>query len=375
MHRRLLLLVLALCLAGPHAAAAEGQTELIWSLRTGYDANPRGDKASRGSPLLGYGLTLDHQRLFDDQVVKLGVGAQSDYYAPSAAEPSALYRLSAEHAAKLSDAVDHRVVLTAVHEDDDATRRNSLGLRERLEAKSGRLRLFALAESRLSSLNERNVLLGSDFLDEPQPFWINTLTPGVALAEGDNQAGVSVALSRVDYLETSDYLGLRKDQERVQPFFFWAFKLKDLKVEGSISQALVAWPDKDFSGLSKFLYGVEASLPVGAFIVSGSSSRTIEDTTFPTASLALVTNHEARATWKPDEANALSVFWRQQRRTYLEVDVSTRANVLGADYARKIAPDRALTLTAFYKEGTTAGIAPIRSFAALVGLQQSLSWK
>jgi hypothetical protein len=355
--------------------AGDGNTVLTWALRGGFDANPRDDLDRKSSPLFGYSAALVHERENADSALKLGFTARADIYDMSVIDPSRAFAAQAEHALRLGGGVTNKMSLTASTEDDDSTRRHAGILRERIELQSGRLRAFTTLEGSLNALNERNVLLGADFLPQDRRYTGVTLTPGVSWGDESLLVGVSVAASRLHDLERTDFIGFNRSQSRVQPFFFFAGTFfpgtwRDLKVEGSLSEAFLSFPYGDFADLVRPLYGIKASWTAGAFTLSGASERTIEQTTFPTAAIGLVDNRSARIVWKADDRNAFGLTLRQKRETYIGADISTRATIYAADYARRIADDMALTLTAAYRKSRTTGVQSISGFSLIAGIER-----
>ncbi len=233
----------ALPAAGEEVAETLVSTAVV-GLRGGFDSSPTNSKGEKGSPTLtgfagwnylrgtaqdGYGLDL---LLVDTQ------------YDPRQLAASRQHTLTLKHATGIGETLSLQSSLAIENEQSWSRRRNALSWRERLNLSLGSFRLFANAEARLAALNERNVFADGDFLPQDENLATLGITPGVAWRQGETEIGVSFMASRTRFTNGSDYLGMRRDNYRLQPNLFVSTTLKGASIEASLSPLQIIFPDK-----------------------------------------------------------------------------------------------------------------------------------
>jgi hypothetical protein len=342
---RLLSLVFCVFCAGVSVVRAQDaapQTVSAGSigLRAGYDSNPTDTLGARGSLFVNTTANYDYLRgsLADDGLgLKLSVSDNN--YDPGIAAASTSALVAVTKATPLGDGLVLRTTLTTAVDDNWARRYHSAQLRNRFEYDTSDYRLFANIDTNLSSLNERDIFTQSNFLPEDENFITAGTMPGFALKFEGGEAGMSVAGSRVAYL-APDILGLNRSHNVVQPNLFFNAGIGRLELEGSLSPYFAFYDNTDdFSNVQQFLYTAKAKYTLGAWTFGLGSSRTMQDTTLPFASLDMVLSHEASASYKIDDNNAVSLLARYRRDDYLGVadwlgvDLWSRTFLAGVDYA------------------------------------------
>jgi hypothetical protein len=176
----------------------------------------------------------------------------------------------------------------------------------------------------LTSLNERNALISNSFLPSPENFATLGVLPGVALKASFGEVGASVAATHLAYLEEYDYLGLRRDQDRLQPNLFWTSTLGGVGFEGSVSPFAARFRGDDLDPINALLYTGRLKIPVRDVTIDLSSSRSIQDTTLPLSAIDIKLQHEARLTWKANDRTAISGFARWRQDDYKGLDLRAR---------------------------------------------------
>ena len=309
-------------------------------LRTGYDSNPTDTLGARGSLFVNTTASYDYLRgsLADDGLgLKLSVSDTN--FNPEVAAASTSVLVAVTKATPLGDGLNLRTTLTTAVDDSWARRYHSVQLRNRFEYDTSEYRLFTNIDTNLNSLNERDIFTQSNFLPEDENFITAGAMPGFAWKFDGGEAGMSVAASRVAYL-APDILGLNHSHNVVQPNLFFNAKIEKLELEGSLSPYFAFYDNTDdFSDVQQLLYTAKAKYAEGAWTFGLGSSRTMQDTTLPFASLDMVLSHEASVSYKIDDNNAVSLLARYRRDDYLGVadwlgvDLWSRTLLAGFDYA------------------------------------------
>lgn len=361
------------------AAAGEAPAETLTStavigLRGGFDSSPTNSRGETGSPTLtgfaswnylrgtvldGYGLDL---LLVDTQ------------YDPRQLAPSRLHTLTLKHATGIGEDLSLNSSLAIENEQSWSRRRSSLSWRERLNLGLGSFRLFANAEARLAALNERNIFAYGDFLPYDENLATLGITPGIAWRQGETEIGVSFLASSTRFTNGADYLGLRRDNYRLQPNLFFSTTLSGASFEASLSPLQVVFPDKEFETERKLLYTAKLRVPYQMLTLDLSSNRTVEDTTLPFSVINLVTQHEGKLTARFNDTNALSLTVRQKLEDYLGLDATTRTSSIGLDYARGLGGGMTATASAAWRRTKETGLQAVPAFVVQLGLQKQLDF-
>lgn len=364
---------------GALPAAGEEVVETLVStavvgLRGGFDSSPTNSKGEKGSPTLtgfagwnylrgtaqdGYGLDL---LLIDTQ------------YDPRQLAASRQHTLTLKHATGIGETLSLQSSLAIENEQSWSRRRHALSWRERLNLSLGSFRLFANAEARLAALNERNVFADGDFLPQDENLATLGITPGVAWRQGETEIGVSFMASRTRFTNGSDYLGMRRDNYRLQPNLFVSTTLKGASIEASLSPLQIIFPDKEFENERKLLYTAKLRLPYERLTLDLSSGRTVEDTTLPFTVINLVTQHEGKLTARFNDTNALSLTVRQKLEDYLGLDATTRTSSIGLDYARGLGNGMTATASAAWRKTKDTGLEAVPAFVVQLGLQKQFDF-
>lgn len=363
----------ALPAAGEEVAETLVSTAVV-GLRGGFDSSPTNSKGEKGSPTLtgfagwnylrgtvqdGYGLDL---LLIDTQ------------YDPRQLAASRQHTLTLKHATGIGETLSLQSSLAIENEQSWSRRRHALSWRERLNLSLGSFRLFANAEARLAALNERNVFADGDFLPQDENLATLGITPGVAWRQGETEIGVSFMASRTRFTNGSDYLGMRRDNYRLQPNLFVSTTLKGASIEASLSPLQIIFPDKEFENERKLLYTAKLRLPYERLTLDLSSGRTVEDTTLPFTVINLVTQHEGKLTARFNDTNALSLTVRQKLEDYLGLDATTRTSSIGLDYARGLGNGMTATASAAWRKTKDTGLEAVPAFVVQLGLQKQFDF-
>ncbi|WP_139218986.1 hypothetical protein [Bosea sp. CRIB-10] len=359
--------------AGEDAAETLVSTAVV-GLRGGFDSSPTNSKGEKGSPTLTGFVSWNYLRGTVQDGYGLDLLLVDTQYDPRQLAASRQNMLTLKHAMGIGDKLTLQSSLAAENEQTWSRRRRSLAWRERLNLSLGAFRLFANAEARLSALNERNVFAYGDFLPQDENLATLGITPGIAWRQGDTEIGVSFMASRTRFTNGTDYLGLRRDNYRLQPNLFVSTALKGATFEASLSPLQIIFPDKEFENEKTLLYTAKIRVPYEWLTLDLSSGRTVEDTTLPFAVINLVTQHEGKLTARFNETNALSLSVRQKLEDYLGLDATTRTSSIGLDYARGLGGGMTATASAAWRRTKDTGLEAVPAFMVQLGLQKQLDF-
>ena len=301
-------------------------------LRTGFDANPTDTLGARGSPFVTQTISYDYLRGSLQEGIGLKLRVVDTQYDPNVAAPSTAVLAAATMAFLLAPKLALRTTLTTSVDDNWARRSHSAQLRNRIEYDTTEFRLFTNLDTTISALNERNIFVESGFLPTDENFFTTAMMPGFAFKFAAGEIGASVALSRVAYL-APDILGQDRSHNILQPNAFLTAKVSGVEIEGSLSPYLATYDTPDFDTVRELLYTAKVRYPTGPWAFGLGSSRTIQDTTLPFASLVTALAHEASVSYKFDDQNALSLLARYRRDDYLGADLWSTTFLTGIDYA------------------------------------------
>jgi hypothetical protein len=361
------------------AVAGEDTAETLVStavvgLRGGVDSSPTNSKGEKGSPTLTSFASWNYLRGTLQDGYGLDLLLVDTQYDPRQLAASRLHTLTLKHATGIGENLTLQSSLAIENEQTWSRRRSSLTWRERLNLSLGAFRLFTNAEARLAALNERNVFAYGDFLPQDENLATLGITPGIAWRRGDTEIGVSFMASSTRFTNGTDYLGLRRDNYRLQPNLFVSTALKGATFEASLSPLQIIFPDKEFENEKKLLYTAKLRVPYEWLTLDLSSGRTVEDTTLPFAVINLVTQHEGKLTARFNDTNALSLTVRQKLEDYLGLDAKTRTSSVGLDYARSLGNGMTATASAAWRKTKDTGLEAVPAFVVQLGLQKQLDF-
>lgn len=346
----------------------------VVGLRGGFDSSPTNSKGDKGSPTLTGFASWNYLRGTAQDGYGLDLLLVDTQYDPRELAASRLHTLTLKHAIGIGENLAVQSSLAIENEQSWSRRRNALTWRERLNLSLGSFRLFANAEARLAALNERNVFASGDFLPQDENLATLGVTPGIAWRQGDTEIGVSFTASRTRFTNGTDYLGMRRDNYRLQPNLFVSTALKGASFEASLSPLQIIFPDKEFENEKKLLYTAKLRVPYEWLTLDLSSGRTAEDTTLPFAVIDLVTQHEGKLTARFNDTNALSLTVRQKLDDYLGLDSTTRTSSIGLDYARGLGNGMTATASAAWRKTKDTGLEAVPAFVVQLGLQKQLDF-
>lgn len=376
--RRVFVLVCALLCTLPAMAEEKAAETLVSTavvgLRGGFDSSPTNSKGEKGSPTLTGFASWNYLRGTVQDGYGLDLLLVDTQYDPRQLAASRLHTLTLKHATGIGENLTLQSSLAIENEQTWSRRRSSLTWRERLNLSLGSFRLFANAEARLAALNERNVFASGDFLPQDENLATLGITPGIAWRQGETEIGVSFMASRTRFTNGTDYLGLRRDNDRLQPNLFVSTALKGASFEASLSPLQILFPDKEFENEKTLLYTAKLRVPYERLTLDLSSGRTVEDTTLPFAVVNLVTQHEGKLTARFNDTNALSLTIRQKLEDYLGLDSTTRTSSIGLDYARGLGDGMTATASAAWRKTKDTGLEAVPAFVVQLGLQKQLDF-
>lgn len=373
-----IIILSALALHSPSALATEKPGEeressiAVIGLRGGFDSNPAGIQGANGTPVVTTYATWDylHGTLQDGYGLNLSLVEMQ--YDPRALASARAHSLTLKHGFSLGDASAIQSSLSVNNEQSWSRRKSSLTWRERLDHGIGPFRLFVSGEARMTALNERNVFNLGDFLPRDENFGTLGLTTGAAWRSGETEIGLSFSASRVHYIEGVDYLGFRRDHNRLQPNLFFSTVLGGAAIEGSLSPFRAYFPEKEFDAVESLLYTAKLRLPYERFTLDLGSTRTVEDTTLPFSVINVTTAHEAKLTARIDDDNAVSLSARRKTDDYVGLDARSDQKGIGIDYQRNLGKGFTATAAGAWRKTKETGLTPVTSFSVMLGLQKQL---
>ncbi len=358
--------------AAEKSTAEQESSIAVIGLRGGFDSNPAGIQGANGSPVATTYATWDylHGTLQDGYGLNLSLAETQ--YDPRTLASARAHSLTLKHGFSLGDARAIQSSLTAGNEQSWSRRKSSLAWRERLDHGIGPFRLFVSGEARLTALNERNVFNLGNFLPRDENFGTLGLATGAAWRSGETEIGVSFSASRVHYIEGVDYLGFRRDHNRLQPNLFFSTVLGGAAIEGSLSPFRAYFPEKEFDAVESLLYTAKLRVPYQRFTLDLGSARTVEDTTLPFSVIDVATAHEAKLTARIDDDNAVILSARRKTDDYVGLDARSDQKVLGIDYQRNLGKGLTATAAGAWRKTKETGLTPVTSFSVMLGLQKQI---
>jgi hypothetical protein len=372
------IIILALVFHASLALATEKPAEdkessiAVIGLRGGFDSNPAGVQGANGTPVATTYATWDYLHGTVQDGYGLNLSLVETHYDPRALASARAHSLTLKHGFSLGEASALQSSLTASSEQSWSRRKSSLSWRERLDHSIGAFRLFASGEARMTALNERNVFNLGDFLPRDENFGTLGLTTGAAWRSGETEIGLSFSAARVHYIEGVDYLGFRRDHNRLQPNLFFSTVLKGAAIEASLSPFRAYFPEKEFDTVESLLYTAKLRLPYERFTLDLGSLRTVEDTTLPFSVINLVTAHEAKLTARIDDDNAVSLSARRKTDDYVGLDARSDQKGVGIDYQHNLGKGLIGTVAGAWRKTKETGLTPVTSFSVMLGLQKQI---
>lgn len=304
-------------------------------LRGGYDANPGLSPAGAGGSLSGIDGVVVVGRSTEDFVAAFSGEGSYTRYGNDASSPSQRYKASLDIANREQDGIALKAATAFTALDDYDTRSVKASQSLRAQWMRGAVRPFVTVEAGYAALNESNPALG-DFLPKPQVFLRGTIIPGVALRKGAVETGFSANLAITRYWEEFDLFGFRRDNERIQPFWFLRYNSGRFSLFVTLSRLYGDRHDVDFSDVRKNLYEVALryrGTPVGFEL---SAKRSAEDTTFPLSPITIDTTYAGKLTGRLNATTSLAVFGRYVERDYLDSPFTQRTVSYGAEVMHDI---------------------------------------
>lgn len=354
-------------------AAEENENSIaVIGLRGGFDSNPAGIQGANGTPVVTTYATWDYLHGTLQDGYGLNLSLVETHYDPRALASARAHSLALKHAVSLGDSTVLQSSVTVSGEQSWSRRKSSLAWRERLDHGIGPFRLFTSGEARITALNERNVFNLGDFLPRDENFGTLGLTTGAAWRSGETEIGLSFSASRVHYIEGVDYLGFRRDHNRLQPNLFVSTALGGATIEGSLSPFRAYFPEKEFDAVESLLYTAKLRLPYQRFTLDLGSTRTVEDTTLPFSVINVTTAHEAKLTARIDDNNAVSLIARRKTDDYVGLDARSDQKGIGIDYQRSLSKGFTATASGAWRKTKETGLTPVTSFSVMLGLQKQI---
>lgn len=344
----------------------------VIGLRGGFDSNPAGIQGANGTPVVTTYATWDYLHGTLQDGYGLNLSLVETHYDPRALASARAHSLTLKHGLSLGNSTALQSSLAASGEQTWSRRKSSLAWRERLDHGIGPFRLFASGEARITALNERNVFNLGDFLPRDENFGTLGLTTGAAWRSGETEIGLSFSASRVHYIEGVDYLGFRRDHNRLQPNLFFSTVLGGAAIEGSLSPFRAYFPEKEFDAVESLLYTAKLRLPYERFTLDLGSTRTVEDTTLPFSVINVTTAHEAKLTARIDDDNAVSLIARRKTDDYVGIDARSDQKGIGIDYQRSLGKGFTATASGAWRKTKETGLTPVTSFSVMLGLQKQI---
>jgi hypothetical protein len=385
MFRRLAALSIALVpLAiggGVRASSPESQSVSVATLglRGGYDANPANLNGAQGSGFITQSATWDYLRGSDKEGYAVSIATANTVYESRFLSPATTTGVSFRHAMSLGAGLSLQSSIATAAESTFSRRLVSVLWRERLDYEAGPLRLFGSLDMRFASLNERNIFALGNFLPDAENFVTITAMPGAAYRQGWGEVGVSVQASRTTFRFQTDYLGLRRDNDRFHANLFASAEFHGVRLEGSLSVAHARFRTRDFDDITRLLYTARATIPLEriglpfrSLSLALSSARTLEDTSLPFSAYNLQTVSDARLSAALDASNSVAIVARHKRDDYLGLGVGSTLVSAGIEYERSLGDGLAGVAALSWRRVHDTGATPVSAFNVQIGLTKRI---
>lgn len=353
-----------------------------FGLRGGFDSNPMNYQGGPSSAFITQSATWDYLRGSERDGYAISLATNNTVYESREVDPATALGLTFRHAMSLGDNLLLRSSLSATHDQTWSRRSDVLVWRERIDYDIGQLRLFTAVDTKVTTLNERNIFVQGGFLPYPESFVTISVLPGVMYRLGFGEIGVSVTASRSIFRFETDYLGLRRNNDRIQPNLFASATIAGIKLEGSLSLGRVTFPARDFDNLQRLLYTAKATVPLDriglpfqSLALELSSARTFEDTTLPFSVINVSTLSEARLVAKFNAANTLTTFARRKEDEYVGLGARAITTWLGAEYGYTFDGGLTAVLAASWRRTQETGNIPVSSFNIQIGMSKRIEFE
>ncbi|WP_158814852.1 hypothetical protein [Methylocapsa sp. S129] len=343
-------------------------------LRGGFDSNPTDSEGGRGSAFETQTFSFDYLRGAEQEGIGVKLAGSNTLYDPRVAAPSTSVVAALTAALRPAPNLTLRTSLTTTVDDSWSRRSQAEQWHNRIEYETSQFRVFANLDATVTALNERNIFANGGFLPSDENFVTVTALSGAAYKTGFGEFGASVAASRVDYLEDSDYLGLDRSHDTLQPNAFFSANLRGAELEGSVSPFAANFDTSDFDPVRQLLYTAKAKIPLGAWTLGLGSTRTVQDTTLPFSAIDLTQAHEASVSYKFDAHNAVNFTARFKRDDYLGLGAWSTTLLGGVDFAHDFGGGLLGTATASVRQVKQPGETLPWSLNLQIGLQKQFDF-
>ncbi|MBN8944672.1 MAG: hypothetical protein J0H01_34525 [Rhizobiales bacterium] len=338
-------------------------------------------KGGPNSGFINQSATWDYLRGSDKEGYAIAIATNNTVYESREVDPATALGITFRHATSLADNLLLRSSISAVHEQTWSRRNDVLLWRERIDYDIGQFRLFTAVDTKVTTLNERNIFALGSFLPYPESFVTLSVLPGILYRLSFGEIGVSLTASRNIFRFETDYLGLRRNNDRFQPNLFASATFLGMKVEGSLSYARVTFPARDFDDLQRLLYTAKATIPLDMFrlpieklSLELSSARTLEDTTLPFSVINVSTLSDAKLVAKLNTSNTLAVFARRKNDEYVGLGARAVTTTLGAEYTYAFDGGLTAILAGSWRYTQETGNIPVSSFNVQLGLSKRIEF-
>lgn len=375
-------LFLAMVQGGAAFASDGGQvlSAAVVGLRGGYDANPVNRHGMRGSGFLSQSAEFETVQGNQRDGFAVSLALQNTLYEAAEFAPATTLNATFRHAMTLGEGLLLRSSVTSTAEQTWARRAASVTWRERVDREIGRVRLFVALDARFASLNERNIFALGNFLPYAENVATFGVLSGVAVKVGDaGEVGVSAQASRSAFRFPTDYLGMKRDNDRLQPNVFASGEWGGVKLEGSLSLAQVRFRSGDFAPIALPLFTARATVPldrIGApfrdMTLTLATQRTLEDTTLPFSVYVLSTASDARLAYRFAGGHQVALAARHKTDVYLGLGARSVLTSLGAEYEHKLSDSLTASAALSVRRVHDEGALPVSAFTIQVGLTRRL---
>lgn len=369
------LIILAVIAAVPaHAEEKKNSADITAAatigLRGGFDTNPIDILDGQASPFAGQTLSFEMLRATSDSTLSIKADSGANVYSTTVSPPQSAHSMTVEGRVALKDDFGLRGTMSANTETGFSRQSTNALARLRADYDTKDFRAFSSIETKITSLNERNIFALGGFLPDPEVFATFSSLTGGAVKTKFGEFGLSLLLSHVRYARL-DYIGLQRNHNRIQPNFFFNSQLGPVSLEGSLSYFNARFASTwDFANIQKVLYTGRAKLPIGDFSLEAVASRTMLDTTLPFSALVMSTAYDLRGTYKLSPTSAIGAFARWKQDDYLGLDAVTTAYLFGVEYGYRLPMDLVGSLTVAARHTKYQGQPSFWSGQVQVGLQR-----
>lgn len=383
MRKTVALALVIVCLGSSAGArAAEGEQVLSAAsigLRGGYDANPINRFGVRGSGFLSQIAAFETVQGGERDGFAVALALQNTLYEAAEIAPATTLTATFRHAMTLGEGLVLRSSVMTTAEQSWARRAAAVTWRERVDRDVGALKLFLALDARFVSLNERNIFAAGSFLPYAESFATFAMLPGASVKVGPAEVGASVLAARSGFRFPTDYLGMKRDNDRLQPNLFASGEWAGVRLEGSVSLAYIRFRAGAFAPITLPLFTAKATIPLdrigapfGGMTLTLATQRTLEDTTLPFSVFALSTLSDARLAYRFPAGHQVSLTARHKADVYLGLGVRSVLTMLSADYEHRLTEALSAHAGVSVRRVHDEGAPPVSAFTVQVGLTRRL---